>query len=75
MQGEGGQLRRGWCKERGQCKKKGMVPGEGDDVTEAALCSGCFQSGISQRVSKSPNCANVFTCLPRAQAAPAGLTR
>lgn len=39
MQGEGDSARRG-----GQCKKKRMVPGEGDDVTEAALCSSCFQS-------------------------------
>lgn len=27
-----------------QCRKKGMVAGEGDDVREAALCPGCFQS-------------------------------
>lgn len=45
--GEGGNIRRDCARrrggdtgKRGQCKDRGTVPGEGDAVTEAALCPG-----------------------------------
>lgn len=50
VQGEGDNARRtGWCKERGamqegdSARRRGRCR-EKDDVTEAALCSSCFQS-------------------------------
>lgn len=61
--------RRGWCLEgRGQCKKKGLVPGGGRCDGSCSLFRLFLELGLSRRVSKSPNCANVFTCLLRAQA-------
>lgn len=46
--------------ERGQCQKQGTLWRKLPFVPAAA--------GINRHISKSPNCANVFTCLPGARA-------
>lgn len=56
----------------GDSAKKWLVPGEGRCDGSCSLFRLFLEPGLSRRVSKSPNCANVFTCLLRAQA---GLTR